>query len=151
MSEEPTVQIPISTLNLMKGQCGNIVVLLHRLGYELAKADIEAADAIRSEISLELEYLQRYIPENEPDTAPPKTLLQKALENEAPKTPPPSDLKLAVARKLAEEAEALFIACEMAYTLDGAISCALAKMLSSRITEVAAQLRGLVLVDDIPF
>ncbi len=151
MQNEQTIEVPVSDLILIAGQCGNIDVLLARLEQELEVPNIKAANFTRSEISLELEYLKKYIPEYKAARVQQEFLTAESRDVIPPFPKDKATSELVEASNMAEEAEALFIACEMGYMLDGSISCVLGKMLSNRIVEIAAKLRSVVLVDTIPF
>lgn len=151
MSTEPTVQIPVSILNLMKGQCGNITVFLHRLGYELAQGNIEAADKLRSEISYENEYLQKYLSGDMTAITDAEFLTAESRAADYTREQLELNPKIKLAATQSVEAVALYDALDMAYTLDGQIPCRLATMLKDRLGEMRDKLISVVQTHDSPF
>lgn len=151
MNDRPVVELPVSDLLLIQGQCGNLDVLLDKLEMELEVPNVEAANFTRSEISLELEYLKKYLPENEPTISAQEFLTAKSLQKESVTAKPELNPKIKLAATQSCEAVALYAALDMAYTLDGEIPCRLAAMLKERLGEMSERLISVVQTHDLPF
>ncbi len=151
MNTEKQVLLPISVVNILHGQCGNIDILLARLEAELEVPNIKAANLTRSEISLEVEYIRKYLPPSDFSIDEEEFLTAESRQKESVTAKPELNPKIKLAATQSCEAVALYTALDMAYTLDGEIPCRLAAMLKDRLGEMSERLISVVQTHDLPF
>ncbi len=151
MTDERKISMPVSIINILYGQCGNIDTLLKRMRDETANGLLAAAETTGGEIAIELEYMRKYLPPYDTTLTRGEFLTAESRQVDKSETREPPSTELIETSQLVGEAEALFTACEMAYTLDGEMPCILGEMLGHRLTEASANLRSLVPFPYYPF